>query len=269
MNSSPHLHSTKEKLEAFQRLLQTMDELREQCPWDKKQTMETLRPLTIEETFELADSIMGGNAEEIKKELGDVLLHIVFYARIASEEGKYDIADVCHALVDKLVKRHPHIYGDVKVETEEQVKSNWEQIKQQEGQKSVLAGVPRSLPSMVKAMRLQEKAQGIGFDWPDRSGAYAKTLEEFHELEEQVQAANDPQALEEEFGDLMFSLINYARFLGINPDNALERTNRKFLDRFNYLEERATSNGEKLQEMTLEQMDAYWDEAKEKGIGKG
>lgn len=249
------------KLEAFGRLLKIMDELREQCPWDKKQTMETLRHLTIEETYELADAILDKNMEEIKKELGDVMLHLVFYARIASETNDFDITDVINAICDKLISRHPHIYGDVVVKDEEEVKRNWEQLKLKEGKTSVLEGVPASLPSLVKAMRIQEKARGVGFDWDDKSQVWEKVNEELHEFKVEVEKG-DQQKSESEFGDLLFSLINYARFNGINPEEALERTNKKFIKRFQYLEKSAAAAGLKLSEMTLPEMDKYWNEAK-------
>lgn len=252
--------------EAFARLLKVMDELREQCPWDRKQTMETLRPLTIEEMYELADAILAGDLQEVKKELGDVLLHLVFYARIGDEKGVFDVADVCNALVEKLIHRHPHIYGNVEADTEEQVKANWEQIKRKEKKgetKSVLAGVPKSLPALVKATRLQEKAQGVGFDWPERKGAYEKVREELTELEAEAEAGADPQRMEEEFGDIMFAMINYARFLKINPDNALERTNLKFIRRFRYMEDRLQHQERLMEDMSLEELDKLWDEAKQ------
>lgn len=249
------------KLAAFERLLKIMDELREQCPWDKKQTMETLRHLTIEETYELADAILDKNMEEIKKELGDIMLHLVFYARIASESNTFDITDVLNSICDKLISRHPHIYGDVKVADEEEVKRNWEQLKLKEGKTSVLEGVPASLPSLVKAMRIQEKARGVGFDWDDKSQVWEKVNEELYEFKEEVEKG-DHQKSEAEFGDLLFSLINYARFNGINPEEALERTNKKFIKRFQYLEKSAAAAGLKLSEMTLPEMDKYWNEAK-------
>ncbi len=249
------------KLAAFGRLLKIMDELREQCPWDKKQTMETLRHLTIEETYELADAILDKNMEEIKKELGDVLLHLVFYARIASETNDFDITDVINSICEKLISRHPHIYGDVKVKDEEEVKRNWEQLKLKEGKTSVLEGVPASLPSLVKAMRIQEKARGVGFDWDDKSQVWEKVNEELHEFKVEIEKG-DQQKSASEFGDLLFSLINYARFNGINPEEALERTNKKFIKRFQYLEKSAAAAGLQLPDMTLEQMDVYWNEAK-------
>jgi XTP/dITP diphosphohydrolase len=252
------------KLQAFDRLLTIMDELREQCPWDKKQTMESLRHLTIEETYELSDSILEGNLPEIKKELGDLALHIVFYARIASETNQFNIADVLNAICEKLISRHPHIYGDVQADTEEKVKQNWEQLKLKEGNKSVLAGVPASLPALVKAMRIQEKARSAGFDWEEKDQVWEKVEEEMQEFKE---AFSEDTTLsvheaEKEFGDLLFSLVNYARFIDINPETALERTNKKFIKRFNYLEAEAKKAGKNLQNMTLAEMDVYWEEAK-------
>lgn len=263
------MHTEQEKLEAFGRMLKIMDELREQCPWDKKQTFETLRHLTIEETYELADAITEKNIQGIRKELGDVLLHIVFYARIASETGAFDIADVIHAECDKLVSRHPHIYGDVKVENEEQVKENWEKIKLKEkdsitaeGFRSVLAGVPVSLPAMVKSMRIQEKARAVGFDWEKPEDVWGKVMEEFGELQDEVKAESPKEKLEDELGDVFFALVNYARFLGVNPEDALERTNRKFIRRFQYLERETQKDGLKLSDMTLAEMDQYWERSK-------
>lgn len=252
--------SIEEKKEAFARLLQIMDELREKCPWDKKQTMESLRILTIEETYELADAIIEGDLNEIKKELGDILLHMVFYAKIGSEKGSFDISSVLHSVCDKLVERHPHIYGDVKVENEEQVKANWEKIKLKSGNTSVLEGVPKSLPSMVKAVRIQEKARGVGFDWDHSGQVWDKVQEELGELREEVERKSDK--IEEEFGDVLFSLINYARFVGVNPEDALERTNKKFIRRFQYLETESARDGKVLGEMSLEEMDHYWNKAK-------
>ena len=250
------------KLEAFGRLLKIMDELREQCPWDKKQTLESLRHLTIEETYELADAILENNLDELKGEIGDIMLHMVFYAKIADEKGAFDIEDVLNFLCEKLIRRHPHIYGDTKVENEEQVKANWEKIKLQEGKKSILSGVPNSLPAVVKAYRIQEKAKQVGFEWENKEQVFDKVNEEMAELQEVVYDENSKQErLEEEFGDLMFSLINYARFLKVDPELALERTNRKFIKRFQYIEENAPKD---LQEMTLEEMDALWNEAKKK-----
>jgi XTP/dITP diphosphohydrolase len=252
------------KLQAFDRLLTIMDELREQCPWDKKQTMESLRHLTIEETYELSDAILEGDLPEIKKELGDIILHIVFYARIASETNSFNIADVLNAICDKLINRHPHIYGNVKADTEEQVKQNWEQLKLKEGNKSVLAGVPASLPALVKAMRIQEKARGAGFDWEEKHQVWEKVEEEMQEFKQAFNAETktDTKEAEGEFGDLLFSLVNYARFIEINAETALERTNKKFIKRFNYLEQEAKKAGKNLQDMTLAEMDVYWEKAK-------
>jgi len=255
------MNSRSDQLAAFDRLLTIMNELREQCPWDKKQTMQTLRHLTIEETYELGDAILDNDLEEVKKELGDLLLHIVFYAKIGSETQEFDIADVANGICEKLVNRHPHIYGDVKVEDEEEVKQNWEKIKLKEGKKSVLEGVPNSLPSLVKANRIQEKVAGVGFDWEHPEQVFEKLKEELGELQEEVKK-NDPDKMEAEFGDVMFSMVNYARFLNINPENALERTNKKFIKRFQYLEEKAKESGKALKEMTLAEMDIFWEEAK-------
>ncbi|WP_438964563.1 nucleoside triphosphate pyrophosphohydrolase, partial [Winogradskyella sp.] len=238
-----------------------MDELREQCPWDKKQTMESLRHLTIEEVYELGDAILDKDLDEVKKELGDVLLHIVFYSRIASETNDFDIANVCHSICDKLIERHPHIYGDVKVDNEEDVKRNWEQIKLKEGKKSVLEGVPRSLPAMVKANRIQDKVAGVGFDWEKPEQVFEKVEEELAELKSEI-ARGDKNAIESEFGDVLFSMINYARFLKVNPENALERTNKKFIKRFQYLESKAKELKKSLKDMTLSEMDVFWEEAK-------
>jgi XTP/dITP diphosphohydrolase len=252
------------KLQAFDRLLTIMDELREQCPWDKKQTLESLRHLTIEETYELSDSILEGNLPEVKKELGDLALHIVFYARIASETGQFDIADVLNGICEKLISRHPHIYSDAKADTEEKVKQNWEQLKLKEGNKSVLGGVPVSLPALVKAMRIQEKARSAGFDWEEKNQVWEKVEEEMEEFKEAFTDENHLQLeeAEKEFGDLLFSLVNYARFVNINPETALERTNKKFIKRFNFLEAEARKAGKSLQDMTLAEMDVYWEQAK-------
>jgi XTP/dITP diphosphohydrolase len=253
-------------LTAFDRLLTIMNDLRENCPWDKKQTLESLRHLTIEETYELSDAILGKDMQEIKKELGDVMLHLVFYARIASETNDFTITDVLNGICDKLINRHPHIYSDTDVDDEDDVKRNWEQIKLKEGNKSVLGGVPASLPALVKASRIQEKARGIGFDWESKSQVWEKVEEEMQEFREEYNAEDDTvidqERAEGEFGDLLFSLINYARFVGINPENALEKTNRKFIKRFQHLENRAAEHGKKLQDMTLAEMDVYWNEAK-------
>ena len=249
------------RLEAFQRLLNIMDDLRAQCPWDKKQTMQSLRHLTIEETYELGDAILDNDLQEVKKELGDLLLHIVFYAKIGSETGDFDIADVANGVCEKLIIRHPHIYGDIKVDNEEDVKRNWEKIKLKEGNKSVLGGVPKSLPALVKASRIQDKAAGVGFDWDNIDDVFAKVKEEIEELHAEVKAQKHT-AIEAEFGDVLFSLINYARFLKVNPEDALERTNKKFIARFQYLERKAAESGKSLRDMTLAEMEAYWQEAK-------
>lgn len=255
------MNSRKDQLKAFDRLLTIMDELREQCPWDRKQTMDSLRHLTIEETYELGDAILDNDLEGVKKELGDVLLHIVFYAKIGSETNDFDIADVCNSICEKLISRHPHIYGDVKVADEEEVKRNWENLKLKEGKKSVLEGVPRSLPAVVKASRIQEKAAGVGFDWEEPQQVFEKLQEELGELQHEI-SENNPEKMEAEFGDVLFSMINYARFLKINPENALERTNKKFIKRFQYLEEKASGLNKSLKEMTLSEMDVFWNEAK-------
>ena len=250
-----------ERAKAFERLATIMDELRAQCPWDKKQTMESLRHLTIEETFELADSIIDNNLSEIRKELGDIMLHILFYAKIASEKNAFDITEVINAQCEKLIFRHPHIYGDVKVQDEEEVKRNWEKLKLKEGNESVLGGVPKSLPAMIKSMRIQEKARGVGFDWEQPHQVWEKVEEEIAEFKEAADK-NDKAHAESEFGDVLFSLINYARFKGINPEEALERTNKKFIFRFQYLEAAAKRLGKNLSDMTLAEMDVFWNEAK-------
>lgn len=250
------------KIEEFDKLLTVVYELREKCPWDREQTWESLRHLTIEELYELTDAISSESYPEVKKELGDVLLHVLFYAMIAEEKKEFDIAEVCKALREKLIQRHPHIYGEVKVESSEDVKRNWEQIKLKGGSKSTLAGVPKSLPSLVKSYRLQEKASAVGFDWQDRKDVWAKVQEELGELNDEINQQRPKEEIEKEFGDLLFSLVNYARFIGVDPDNALERTNLKFISRFNYLEEEVNKSGRKLQDMSLEEMDVYWNEAK-------
>ncbi len=251
---------------AFERLLTIMNTLREQCPWDKKQTMETLRHLTIEETYELSDSILEGNIDEIKKELGDIMLHLVFYSRIASETEDFTIVDVLNGICEKLIHRHPHIYSDVIVENEVDVKRNWEQLKLKEGNKSVLEGVPLSLPALIKASRIQEKARGVGFDWEEKSQVWEKVEEELREFKEEFNTVEntviDKDKAEGEFGDLLFSLINYARFIDINPEDALEKTNKKFIKRFQYLESKAKELGKSLKDMTLTEMDVFWNEAK-------
>lgn len=262
---------------AFERLLTVLNTLRIECPWDRKQTMESLRHLSIEEMYELADAILDGDLHEVKKELGDLMMHLVFYARIAEEQGAFDITDVLNGVCDKLISRHPHIYGDIQVANEEDVKRNWEQLKLKEGNRSVLAGVPRTLPAMVKAYRIQDKVRGVGFDWEDKKQVWEKVEEELQEFKAEfdIEAADaeqveptDPgtapglEKAEAEFGDLLFSLINYARHLGINPENALERTNKKFIKRFTYLEEQSSAEGKSLRDMTLAEMDVYWEKAK-------
>jgi XTP/dITP diphosphohydrolase len=256
MATTPNLEA---KLAAFERLLVIMDELREQCPWDRKQTLESLRNLTIEETYELADAILEADLNGIKEEIGDLLLHMVFYARIASEQGAFDIADALNAVCDKLIARHPHIYGDVKVADEEEVKRNWEQLKLKEGKKSILAGVPAGLPAVVKAYRMQEKTAKVGFEWEHAAQVWEKVQEELQELQQEVQTGGAPERIEAEFGDVLFSLINYARFIGVDPETALERTNRTFKQRFEFIEANAP---QPLAEMRLEEMDALWKEAK-------
>ena len=253
------MNTVEQKKEAFERLLTIMDELREKCPWDMKQTLESLRHLSIEEVYELGDAILDGDMEEVKKELGDVFLHLVFYSRIASETEAFDIADVLNSICEKLISRHPHIYGDVVVKDEAEVLSNWEKLKLKEGKKSVLEGVPRSLPAMVKAQRIQDKAKGVGFDWENSDQVWEKVLEELNEFKE----AKTKEDQEEEFGDLLFSLINYARFKGIHPEDALEKTNKKFIYRFQYLETESAKDGKQMGEMTLNEMDEYWNRAKE------
>lgn len=251
---------------AFERLLTIMDDLRLNCPWDKKQTLESLRHLTIEETYELSDAILSNDLQEVKKELGDIMLHLVFYAKIGSETNDFDITGVLNGICDKLVNRHPHIYSDVEVQDEQEVKRNWEQIKLKEGNKSVLGGVPASLPALIKASRIQEKARGVGFDWEEKSQVWAKVEEEMQEFRNEFNAEDnttiDHERAEGEFGDLLFSLINYARFININPEDALEKTNRKFIKRFQYLESKAKEVGKQLHDMTLAEMDVFWNEAK-------
>lgn len=259
------MNNTEQKLAAFERLLKIMDELRAQCPWDQKQTIESLRYLSIEEMYELSDAILKNDLNEVKKELGDVLLHIVFYSKIASETNHFDIADVINANCEKLINRHPHIYGDVKVENEADVKRNWEQIKlkEKDGNKTILAGVPQSLPALVKAIRIQEKARAAGFDWDNRRDVWKKVEEELNEFKnEEFAPEPETKKMEAEFGDLLFSLVNYARFVGINPEDALEATNKKFIKRFTYLETESKKDGKVLTEMTLDQMDEYWNKAK-------
>jgi XTP/dITP diphosphohydrolase len=254
----------REELVAFDRLLKIMDELRAGCPWDKKQTFESLRYLTIEETYELSDAILDKNTSEVCDELGDLMLHLVFYAKIGSEAGDFTITEVLNRICNKLVLRHPHIYSDVVVANSDQVKSNWEKIKLKSGTNGVLAGVPLSLPAVVKAYRIQEKVRGVGFDWEHPGQVREKVLEEWKELEHEVDSKASPEKIENEFGDLMFALINYSRFINVNPEDALERTNKKFIKRFNYLENKANESGRKLQEMTLAEMDVWWNEAKER-----
>ena len=260
------MHNLEEKLQAFQRLLTIMDELREQCPWDRKQTIDSLRHLTIEETYELSDAILEQDMQEIKGELGDLILHIVFYAKIASETQDFDIADVLHGICEKLIERHPHIYGDTKAEDEEAVKRNWEAIKLKNGNKTVLGGVPKSLPALVKAYRIQEKVRGVGFDWEEKQQVWEKVQEEMEEFKQafdaESEASIDKEQAENEFGDVLFSLINYARFIDINPETALEKTNKKFMKRFNYLEAQAKKLGKNLHDMSLAEMDVFWEEAK-------
>lgn len=255
------MNSRQDQLQAFDRLLTIMEELREQCPWDKKQTIQSLRHLTIEETYELGDAILDNDLQEIKKELGDLLLHIVFYAKIGSETKAFDIADVANSICDKLIDRHPHIYGDVQVKNEEEVKQNWEKLKLKEGKKSVLEGVPVSLPALVKAGRIQDKVAGVGFDWEEPHQVWEKVEEELAEFKTEVVTGNQ-EAIENEFGDVLFSMVNYARFLKINPEDALERTNKKFTKRFQYLESKAKALNKPLSEMTLAEMDIFWEEAK-------
>lgn len=257
------MHTRQEQMEAFGRLLDVLDELRVKCPWDRKQTNESLRPNTIEEVYELADALMKNDRMNICKELGDVLLHVVFYAKIGSETGDFDIKDVCDKLCDKLIFRHPHVFGEVKADTAEQVTENWEQIKlkEKDGNKSVLSGVPDALPALIKAYRIQDKARNVGFDWEERTQVWEKVKEEIAEFEQEVDRM-DKEKAEAEFGDVMFSLINAARLYKINPDNALERTNQKFIRRFNYLEAHTIKEGRNLKDMTLEEMDAIWNETK-------
>lgn len=263
--SSPDLHR-EAKLIAFNRLLTVMDELRENCPWDKKQTWESLRHLTIEEMYELSDSILDGDVQGVKKELGDLMLHLVFYARIAAEKKQFDIADVLNSIGDKLVERHPHVYGDVIAADEETVKANWEKIKLKSGNTSVLEGVPSSLPALVKAIRIQDKARGVGFDWEKKEQVWQKVEEEMREFRREFNPENggtvDPKRALSEFGDLLFSLVNFARFIQLDPEEALERTNKKFIKRFQYLEEESAKDGKKMGEMTLAEMDIYWERAK-------
>ena len=251
----------KEKAKAFVRLVEIMDRLREECPWDQKQTINSLRYLTIEEVYELSDAILDGNFEEIKKELGDLLLHVIFYSRIASEKQEFDIADVLNTISDKLIHRHPHIYGDVKVKDEKEVKENWEKLKLKEGKSSVLEGVPKSLPAVVKAYRIQEKVRGIGFDWENKGQVWDKVLEEIKELKSE-ENNNDSKRIEDEFGDVLFALVNYSRFINVNPEDALEKTNKRFIKRFQFLEKQISADGKQLSDLTFDEMNAYWDLAK-------
>jgi len=251
------------KLEAFQRLLNIMEDLRKGCPWDKKQTIESLRHLTIEETYELSEAILASDYQDVKKELGDLIMHIVFYARIAEERGLFDISDVINSICDKLIVRHPHIYGDVKVETAEQVLENWEKIKiKKEGNKSVLGGVPAGLPPLLKAYRMTDKASGVGFDWSNKEGCWDKVLEEMNELQEEVKNGGSRERRDEEFGDLLFAMVNYSRFIKVNADDALEHANNKFKKRFTYIEEKAKEMGRSVADMSLEEMEELWQEAK-------
>jgi XTP/dITP diphosphohydrolase len=252
---------------AFTRLLKIMDELREQCPWDKKQTIESLRHLTLEETYELSDAIMEGNMLDLKKELGDILLHIVFYAKIASEKNAFTITDVINSLCEKMIIRHPHIYGDVKVENAEQVKQNWEKIKlNQEGTRSVLSGVPKGLPALIKAERIQEKVRGVGFDWENAEQAWQKVEEEMNELKAEIISEKSAEKTEEEFGDVLFALINYSRFLHISPETALEKANKKFIRRFEFIEQKVNEQGKRITDSNLTEMDGFWNEAKKQGL---
>jgi len=250
------------RLKAFERLLNIMDDLRKSCPWDKEQTMESLRHLTIEETYELSDAILSKDLEEVKKEVGDLMLHLVFYAKIGSEKKAFDITDVLNGISEKLIHRHPHIYGDLSVVDAEEVKNNWEKLKLQEGKKSVLEGVPKSMPPLVKAYRIQEKVKGVGFDWERPEQVWEKVEEELNELKAEVDQGTPQDKIEGEFGDLLFSLVNYARFININPEDALEKTNRKFIKRFQYLEQAALKNQKKLKDMSLAEMDVFWEQAK-------
>lgn len=255
-----------EKTEAFTKLLAIMDDLRSQCPWDKEQTFESLRHLTIEETYELSEAVLDKDIDSIKKELGDIMLHLVFYAKIGSEQGHFDFGDVLKYINEKLIYRHPHIYGDVTVKDAQNVKENWEKIKLREGRESVLSGVPRSLPPLVKAYRIQEKAKGVGFDWEKPEQVWEKVIEEMNELKYEADQGNDRDKMEHELGDLIFAIVNYARFIGVNPEDALERTNKKFISRFQHLENKAKENNRSLKDMTLAEMDVFWEEAKKFGM---
>lgn len=252
----------KDKLASFEKLLNIMDELREKCPWDREQTLESIRNLTIEETYELADAIIQNDIPEVRKELGDILLHIVFYSKIASETNQFDIKDVIDSICEKLIFRHPHVFGDVDVKGDsEKVKENWEELKQKEGNKSVLSGVPSSLPALIKANRVQEKVRAVGFDWDEPAQIWDKVHEELEELKHEVEV-NDKEKAEKEFGDFMFSIVNAARLYGIDPETALERTNLKFIKRFNYLEDKTIKKGRSLKSMSLDEMNEVWEEAK-------
>ena len=255
------MNSRANQLKALDRLLTIMDELRKKCPWDKKQTFESLRHLTIEETYELGDAILDDNLPEIKNELGDLLLHIVFYSKIGSETEDFDFEDVANSICDKLISRHPHIYGDVTVKNENEVKENWEKLKLKEGKNSVLEGVPKSLPALIKANRIQDKVSGVGFDWEEPDQVWKKVQEELSELNEEIKKGTK-DTIESEFGDVLFSMINYARFINVNPENALEKTNKKFINRFQFLEKAAKKEGKELAEMTLSEMDVYWEQSK-------
>ena len=267
MEETEKVKKRQKQLQAFERLLDIMDDLREKCPWDRKQTISSLRHSTIEETYELSDAIMRNDMPDLKKELGDVMLHLVFYAKIASETNTFDLADVLDALCEKLIFRHPHIYGETKAETEEEVKQNWEKLKIKEGNKSVLGGVPVSLPALVKAMRIQEKARGAGFDWDEKNQVWEKVQEELQEFKQELNPTtltpSDPDKATSEFGDLLFSLINFARFVDINPEEALEKTNLKFISRFQYMEKESAKDGKNLADLTLAEMDKYWEKAKQ------
>ncbi|NOX85285.1 MAG: nucleoside triphosphate pyrophosphohydrolase [Chlorobi bacterium] len=258
--------SMEEKLEAFKRLLIIMDDLRKGCPWDKEQTLDTLRHLTIEEVYELSDAILEKDMQEIRNELGDLMLHLVFYSRIGSETGDFDIRDVLENISEKLIFRHPHIYGEVEVSGADEVKGNWEKLKLKEGKESVLEGVPRSLPPLIKAYRIQEKVKGVGFEWAEVQQVWDKVMEEMQELKTEVETGGNKEKIMDEFGDLLFALVNYSRYIGINPEDALERTNKKFIRRFQFIESESAKEGKSVQDMTLEEMDVYWNKAKELGI---
>lgn len=261
-NEKTYGATREEKIEAFGRLLDIMDDLRTGCPWDKKQTLESLRYLTLEEVYELSDAVMENNLDDIREELGDLMMHMVFYAKIGSEKEAFDIKDVLDGISEKLVYRHPHIYGDVNAATADDVAENWEKLKLKEGKKSVLSGVPNSLPSLLKAYRMQEKVKGVGFQWKNRDQVWDKVMEELQELREEVESNAPEDRIEDEFGDLLFALTNYARYIGINPDDALERTNRKFIRRFQFIETESQKDGKSIDEMNLEEMDVYWNKAK-------